>query len=258
MVLAVSAAPSASVTAADGSTLPGVLISATGITPGLSNRIVRWWRQQLDGTWLEIPAVDDGTLTSTTQAAVDWTCPDGVLDPDTPATPYSYGISVRTQSTGIFTFASGVLSSPGHLARPGGTPWLVHPTSPELSLPVVLESDTGRTRPLDLDPLQPYGARSPVVIGSGVRPLREGRIVFNVPRTYREQLAALIGDGAALYLAQGCGQASTDDGYLFLRDPTDDVIASASLRVESAYQQVYPGRVSPPSNRTGSGGDWWE
>lgn len=256
MVLAVSAAASISTTAADGSTLPGVLISVSGITPAAAARNMRYWRQLATGEWIELEVIPV-SAGATTETVQDWTCPTGVLDPSSPSTPYAYGVSVRTISTGIFTFASGVLSTPT-CDRPGDLPWLIHPTEPERSLPVTLESDTGRTRDPAGGLSYPYGAASPIASVPGVRRLRSGRLVLNVPRTLRLELAVLLGDGRPLYLAQECGQAATDDGLLFLEDPSDDVIAGTVLRVESAYQQVYPGRISPPSFTAGSASEWWQ
>lgn len=255
MVLAVSAAPSASVVAADGSTLPGVRVSVTGITPTSGNRLLRYWRQLVTGEWLETP-VTDTTEGTTTASGVDWTCPGTPLDPSTPATPYVYGVSVRTISTGQFTFASGTLSALPD--RPGVGPWLIHPSTPHLSLPVTLEADTGRARAALGSVLQPYGVRSPIVTASGARALRAGTLTLNVPRSLRSDLAGLLDDGRTLYLAQTCADAATDDGLLYLEDPSDDVIASTVVRVTARYQQVYPGRLSPPSVLSSSDpSQWW-
>lgn len=255
--LTVTASPSLTTTAADGSLLTGVRISASGITPDQDHRILRWWRQNRSGEWLQVAGIIDGQ-TATTEGYQDWTCPSGPLDPDNPSTPYSYGVSVRNTTTGAFTFASGVLTTPGHLARPGDLPWLIHPLSPERSLPVTLESDTERRRAALGAVLQPYGVRSPVVTTTGARALRAGSLNLNVPRDLRFPLWELLNDGRPLYLAQLCGDQETDDGLMYLENPSDDVVLRSVCRVASTYQLVYPGRVSPPSILAGSDLEWWQ
>lgn len=256
MAVVLTAAVTESVTAADGSTLPGVRLSATGLNSGASTRRVRWWRQLLGGDWVEVIGTNPSAGT-TTAAITDWICPTAVLDPSTPATPYRYAISQYIEVDDLFAVTYDDLGSPGYCNRPGSLPWLVHPTDPALSLPVTLEADTGRERRNLGATHDVYGRRAPVVTTSGARLLRAGTLTLNVPRAFRSDLAALLDDGSPLYLAQACNAADTDDGYLAIESVSDDVIVQDVLRVECAYQQTYPGRLSPPSYLAGSAYEWW-
>ena len=255
MVLAITADDTESTTAGDGSTIPGVLMTATGLTSAA--RLLRWWRQNLDGSWQQVPTAI-ASQTATTETAVDWTCPTAPLDPDNPATPYTYGVSFYLTGPRTFTFASAVMASPGRAAtRPGPGAWLLHPWLPERSLPFTIESDLSRRRAALASVQQPYGRQAPIVTVSGYRALRTGTLTLNLPRSLRPQLSVLVDDGDPLFLAQPCGAADTDDGWLYLSSVSDDVIASETLRVVCDYQRVWPLRTSPPSVLSGNAQDWY-
>lgn len=115
-----------------------------------------------------------------------------VADVEAPfGTPVTY---TATTNTGVFN-----TSDAATLVVPDA--WLIHPALPDVSLPIVVQSRSDRSRPANVGVFKVLGRSRPLIRSDGVRQDPEfSLVVYTVDAIAAQSLLELIGDGSALLL----------------------------------------------------------